>query len=142
MQIGTAIKPIANRLVEISSNLVKHQFSGSPRKKVALSSAQADYILAATSAQETTWLINLLKDLDLPQILPITLLEDKNSCIKITESHKHHSNTKRIEIKYRNIKHLKETGTTDLEYCRSNDIIADVLTKPLHKPYFIRHQMI
>ncbi|GBM97221.1 Retrovirus-related Pol polyprotein from transposon TNT 1-94 [Araneus ventricosus] len=51
---------------------------------VALSSTEAEYVSAANTAQVVIWLINLTKDLDLPQSLPVTIYEDNQSCIKLS----------------------------------------------------------
>lgn len=105
---------------------------------VALSSAEAEYVSAANSAQETLWLISVLKDLDLQQNLPITIFEDNQSCIKMIQSDKRQSRTKHIDIKIHSIKHLRDTGIIDLEYCPTKMMTADLLTKPLPRPDFIR----
>ena len=40
---------------------------------IALSSAETEYVSAANAAREKTWLLNLVKDLDITQSLPIKL---------------------------------------------------------------------
>ncbi|GBN12713.1 Retrovirus-related Pol polyprotein from transposon TNT 1-94 [Araneus ventricosus] len=89
---------------------------------VALSSTEAEYVSAANTAQVVVWLINLTKDLDLPQSLPVTIYEDNQSCIKLSQSDKHHSRTKHIDVKFHHIRHLRETGMIELEYCQSKPI--------------------
>ncbi|GBM41699.1 Retrovirus-related Pol polyprotein from transposon TNT 1-94 [Araneus ventricosus] len=74
---------------------------------VALPSTEAEYIY---TAQVVIWLINLTKDLDLPQSLPVTIYEDNQSCIKLSQSDKHHSRTKHRDVKFHHIRHLRETG--------------------------------
>ena len=68
------------------------------------------YVSTANAAQETTWLLNLLKDLDLIQSLQIKLYEDKQSRIKMTQSDKYLSRTKHIDIKLHYLRQLKEDG--------------------------------
>lgn len=46
--------------------------------------------------------------------------------------------TKHIDIKYHSIQNLTNARTIDLEYCSSKDMTADILTKPLPKPYFFK----
>ncbi|GBN19276.1 Copia protein [Araneus ventricosus] len=107
---------------------------------VALSSTEAEYVSAANTAQVIVWLINLTKDLDLPQPLPVTIYEDNQSCIKLSQSDKHQSRTKHIDVKFHHIRHLRETGMIELEYCQSKEMTADILTKPLPRPAFEHHR--
>ncbi|GBN11147.1 Retrovirus-related Pol polyprotein from transposon TNT 1-94 [Araneus ventricosus] len=107
---------------------------------VALSSTEAEYVSAANTAQVVIWLINLTKDLDLPQSLPVTIYEDNQSCIKLSQSDKYHSRTKHIDVKFHHIRHLRETGIIELEYCQSKEMTADILKKPLPRPAFEHHR--
>ncbi|GBN11222.1 Retrovirus-related Pol polyprotein from transposon TNT 1-94 [Araneus ventricosus] len=107
---------------------------------VALSSTEAEKVSAANTAQVVVWLINRTKDLDLPQSLPITIYEDNQSCIKLSQSDKHHSRTKHIDVKFHNIRHLRETGMIELEHYQSKEMTADILTKPLSRPAFEHHR--
>ncbi|GBM94622.1 Retrovirus-related Pol polyprotein from transposon TNT 1-94 [Araneus ventricosus] len=107
---------------------------------VELSSTEAEYVSAANTAQVVVWLTNLTKDLDLPQCLPVTIYEDNQSCIKLSQSDKHHSRTKHIDVKFHHIRHLRETGMIELEYCQSKEMTADNLTKPLPRSAFEHHR--
>ena len=62
--------------------------------------------------------------------------EDNQSCIKMTQSDKHLSRTKHIDIKFHCLRKLKEDGALELEYCLSNEMPAELLTKPIPKPAF------
>ena len=48
----------------------------------------------------------------------------------------HHSRTKHIAIKYHFIKEAKATKEIKLDYYRTEDQIADILTKALPRPRF------
>ncbi|GBN50133.1 hypothetical protein AVEN_103991-1 [Araneus ventricosus] len=132
------INQIENQPVGMHSNLVIAQFNGC-QNCVALSSTKVEYVSAANTAQVVVWLTNLTKDLDLSQSLPVTIYEDNQSCIKLSQSNKHHSRTKHIDVKFHNIWHLRETGMTELEYCQSKQMTADILTTPLPCPAFEHH---
>ena len=58
----------------------------------------------------------------------------------MTQSDKHLSRTKHIDIKFHYLRQLKEDGTIELEYCPTNEMPADLLTKPLPKPAFLKAQ--
>lgn len=81
------------------------------------------------------------------------MLEDLNLPPKITNNsvwgqsilHKNdpvrkNNKTKHIDIKFFSVKHLKETGIIDLEYCPSKLMTVDVLIKRLPKPGFVKHK--
>ncbi|KFM58956.1 Retrovirus-related Pol polyprotein from transposon TNT 1-94, partial [Stegodyphus mimosarum] len=63
---------------------------------VSLSSTESELISAATAAQELKWILDLLKDFDLPQKLPIKIYEDNKSTIALIKQGK--MNT-RIKVK-------------------------------------------
>ena len=115
--------------------LCKHQ------NCIALSSAEAEYISAANATTEIIWLVKLLQELDMEQTLPIVLFEDNQSTIKLIQSDKHHSRTKHIDVRHHHIKLHQNTGTIELKYCPTDEMIADQLTKPLPKPQFEKHRI-
>ena len=97
-------------------------------------------VSAATASQEAKWLIMLLEELDLPQLLPINIYEDNQEVIKLAESEKYHSYIKHVAIKLYLIKHLCRTGIIKLNCLPRKDMTTDVVTKPLPKPSFTIHQ--
>jgi transposase InsO family protein len=103
---------------------------------VALSSTESEYISAAQAGMEIQWLILLMKDLGLEQSLPVTLYEDNKSCIIISQNSKNNSRTKHIDVKYHYLRQLQKENIVLLEYCNTNSMVADILTKPLPKPQF------
>ncbi|GBM70587.1 Copia protein [Araneus ventricosus] len=110
------------------------QWTSKRQNCVELSTTEAEYVSSDNTAQECIWLINLAKDLDLPKSLPVTIYEDNQSCIKLSQSDKYHSRTKHIDVKFHNKRHLRETGMTESEYCQSKEMTVNILTKPLPRP--------
>ena len=47
-----------------------------------------------------------------------------------------HKRTKHIDIKHHFIREAIHAGTILLEYCQTNQMIADILTKPLPRTQF------
>lgn len=66
--------------------------------------------------------------------------KDNESCIKMLESDKYARRTKHIHIEHHSIKHLKETGITNVKYCPSKGMIADILSKTVPKHEFQKHR--
>jgi len=97
---------------------------------VALSSTKAEYIALAEACQEAVWLRNLLEDFNEKQEQPTTIFENNQSCIKLVYKDKR---TKHVGTKYNYVKDLSGTNVTRYEYCPTEVMIADLLTKPLER---------
>ena len=56
---------------------------------------------------------------------------DNQDAIALAYNPKHHAHTKHVDIQYHFIRNCVEDGTTRLEYCPTEDMVADGLTKAL-----------
>jgi hypothetical protein len=59
------------------------------------------------------------------------MYEDNHCCLKLQDSDKIPNRTKHIDTRYHFAKDLKAKGHVEFMYCASEDMIADILTKPL-----------
>lgn len=82
--------------------------------------------------------MNLLNELNLG-LEKFTLFEDNIPCIKIAEEPRQHQRVKHVDIKYMFVRELILKNQIELEYLRSNDKIADMMTNQLPYFSFIRH---
>ena len=98
---------------------------------VALSTAEAEYAALASAAQETTWMRQLLSDLHHQQHGPTILYEDKQAAIAISRNSQSHTKMKHIDICYHYVREKALDETIDIQYCPTNDMVADILTKGL-----------
>ena len=98
---------------------------------VALSTAEAEYIALAAAAQEATWMRKLMKDFHESQAEPVTIYEDNQSAICIAKNPQSHHKTKHVDIKYHYVRDKVQDVTIKIQYCPTNDMIADILTKGL-----------
>ena len=103
---------------------------------VALSSTEAEYIALCYASQETIWLRQLLKDINFEQPFATKLFEDNQGTIALAKNAKINSRTKHIDIKFHFIREAIENKKIDVEYCSSDNMIADTFTKSLLKPVF------
>ncbi|XP_046391667.1 secreted RxLR effector protein 161-like [Ischnura elegans] len=110
--------------------------SSRKQSSVALSTTEAEYVSAASASQEGVWLRQLLHDLGEVQNEPIIIYEDNQGCIKIASNEKFSARTKHIDVRHHFIRDLMKNNVIQLVYCRSEDMIADALTKPLPKIKF------
>ena len=97
---------------------------------VALSTAEAEYMALAATAQEAIWLRRLTSEIDESPVESTTIYEDNQSAICIAKNPpQFHGRTKHIGIKYHYTRDLINSGEIRLEYCPTEDMVADMLTK-------------
>ena len=107
------------------------------QKTVALSSCEAEYIAATTATCQGIWLNRLISELKGEEEKPWKLLVDNQSAISLSKNHVHHSRTKHIDIRYHFICQFIEEKRTVVAYVKSEDQLADILTKSLGRLKFI-----
>ena len=100
---------------------------------VALSSTEAEFVSLAECCQELLWTIMLMKDFGYFVDEPIEIMEDNQSCIKMVYSDRTEKRSKHIDTKFNFVKDLARNGTIKLTYCPTENMIADILTKPLQR---------
>jgi hypothetical protein len=98
----------------------------------AQSTAEAEYISANEAAREAVWIRRLLNDLGQRQRGPTQLYEDNQSCIHLVPNPQAgHKRTKHIPVKFHYIRELVKDGVIKIEFKKTREQVADVLTKGL-----------
>ena len=107
--------------------------SWSSRKQeiVTLSTTETEFVAATACACQAIWLRKILKELRFKQKGGTIIFCDNNSAIKLSKNHVLHGRSKQIDVKYYFLRDLNNEGTVELQYCRSEDQLADIFTKPL-----------
>lgn len=98
---------------------------------VSLSSTEAEYIALAECLQELQWVRRLVDDLGEQLALPIVVNEDNQSCIALVAADRISRKSKHIDTKYCFVKDLASAGIISIRYCPTEQMEADLLTKPL-----------
>lgn len=98
---------------------------------VALSSTEAEYISLSESCQELQWILKLMQDFGENVKLPVKINEDNQSCIKLLKQDGGTKRSKHVDTKYHFVRDLTEEKKINVVYCSSENMLADVLTKPL-----------
>jgi hypothetical protein len=106
-------------------------WSSKKQELVTLSTTEAEYVAATHAAKEAIWLCRLISEVFRPLAQPTTLYCDNQSAIALANSGAFHARTKHIDICYHFIRFSIDKGSILLEYCPTDDMIADTLTKPL-----------
>lgn len=63
---------------------------------------------------------------------PLRLLEDNQGAIALASNPVAHQRTKHIEIRHHFVREALERKEITLEYCRTDEMVADALTKALN----------
>jgi Reverse transcriptase (RNA-dependent DNA polymerase)/Integrase core domain len=97
----------------------------------ALSSVEAEYMATTQATKEAIWWRMFLTQLGFGMTEPTTIYSDSQGSIALTKNPGHHSRTKHIDIQYHFIREHVADGSIEPIYMNTQDLIADVLTKPL-----------
>ncbi|EMG45193.1 Polyprotein, partial [Candida maltosa Xu316] len=103
---------------------------------VALSTMESEFMALTAAIKETMWLLQLFENFDVIVRLPITIYEDNTSCQKLAQNPVFHDRSKHIDLKYKFTKQHIEEGRIKIESIKSENNVADIMTKPLPKHLF------
>lgn len=98
---------------------------------VTLSSMEAEYMALSEACQEVIWLRRLLLEMGCAQKKPTLINEDNQSCIAFVRSERSTKRSKHIETREHFVKDLCQRKELQLVYCPTEEMTADILTKPL-----------
>ena len=109
---------------------------------VSLSTAESEYIAAATACTQLIWMRRMLMDYGLSQGC-MTLYCDNLSAMAMTKNSVYHSRTKHIDIRHHYIRDLVENKDVVLTHVDTKHQLADLLTKPLDgdRHEFLRREL-
>ena len=107
---------------------------------VALSTAEAEYVAAAACCSQVLWIKQQLRDYGM-KFDCISIYCDNTSAISISKDPVHHSRVKHIHVRHHFLKDYVEKGLIKLDFCETENQIADILTKPLTREKHERMRM-
>lgn len=105
---------------------------------VTQSSTEAEFIALAEACNEAIWIKRILEDFEVKFNSPIKIYEDNQGCIKMVHSEKLNNRSKHIDIKKYAVKDYISSKIIEVEYCPTEDMVADIFTKPLQKSKFLK----
>ena len=105
---------------------------------VALSTTEAEFVAASSLVQEVIYARRLLSNLGFPQTKPTAVFEDNTTCIKWAEGAVGGTDrAKHIDLREHFVHEAQQNCTLELQPIKSEDNVADLLTKPLLKAKFL-----
>ena len=106
-------------------------YSSKKQATVALSSTESEYMALLHALKEQIWLLRFLREIDYGIDDQNVIYCDNQSAIALAHNPEHHARTKHVDIQYHFVRNCVEDGATRLEYCPTEDMVADGLTKAL-----------
>ena len=119
------------------------------QRTTATSTTEAEYIGLSNAGKVAVWIRKFLYELRMHDMIdePVTVIGNRHSkairligdnmgSLALVKNPEFHARTKHIDVQYHHIRELAEDGVVKLEHCRTEDMAADCLTKPLTKSKF------
>nr|GAT43053.1 polyprotein [Mycena chlorophos] len=99
----------------------------------ALSTTEAEYISLTHCAKEALWFRKFISELFGPITTPLIIYTDNQSAMALAQAElgQFHARTKHIDVRYHFIRDHIQSGTLQLVYCPTAEMLADILTKAL-----------
>jgi hypothetical protein len=107
------------------------------QNSVALSTAEAEYIVACHCCAQLLWMRQTLRDYG-NKLTEVPLLCDNESAIRMVDSPVEHSHTKHIAIRYHFLRDHHQKGDIKIAYVSTKEQLADIFTKPLDEKTFTK----
>jgi hypothetical protein len=109
---------------------------------IALSTAESEYVAAASGCTQLLWMRQTLKDYGVT-CDKVPLLCDNQSAIKIAYNPVQHTRTKHIEIRNHFIRDHVSRGDIELSFIGTHDQLADIFKKPLDEArfFYLRNEL-
>lgn len=111
------------------------------QNSVALSTAEAEYVAAASCCAQLLWIKQQLEDYDV-YVSRIPIMCDNTSAMSIAKNPVHHKRTKDIDVRHHFLRDNVEKGHVEVRFCKSEDQLADIFTKALGREIFEKNRLL
>ena len=90
------------------------------------------------AAKEGIWLNRLLAEMNVEKepSTPVTLYEDNQAAICLSKNPQYHGHSKHNDVRYHFIRDETKKGTIEVKYCKTEEMVADMMTKSLYSTKF------
>jgi hypothetical protein len=110
-------------------------WSSKKQNSIALSTAEAEYIVAGSCCAQILWMKATLKDFEI-NFKNVPLLYENESAMKLTNNPVQHQRTKHIDVRHHFIRDHQQKGDIAIESVGTEEQLADLFTKPLDEKRF------
>ena len=101
---------------------------------VALSSTEAEYMIAVEAGKEILWMRNVLREFGYPQEGASPLWIDNNSAISVSKNPEHFGRMKHLDLRFFWLRDVVESGRIAPLHIKGTKQPADCVTKALPLP--------
>ena len=115
-------------------------WSAVKQKSIALSSTEAEYYALAHAFKEALWIRTFLSLLRFPVPRPFPILTDNQAACSLSTSSAISARSKHIDIRHHFIRDHVQAGSFSTTWIPTEDMPADIFTKPLSPILFHRHR--
>eukprot|EP00158_Paraphelidium_tribonemae_P006816 Partr_v1_DN27984_c1_g1_i1_m11187 putative retrotransposon Tto1 - Nicotiana tabacumSimilarity to retrotransposon Tto1 -Nicotiana tabacumSimilarity to reverse transcriptase pol - Volvox carteri len=106
----------------------------------ASSSMEAEIIAVGAAQHEALWLRKFLESIGIKLSEPTIIKEDNEGCIKFAYGTAASTRARHIDTKYYAVCDSIQDNKIKVEYLATEDMTADMLTKPLAPTKFAKHR--
>ena len=106
----------------------------------ATSSTDSELYSLHNAVKDAKWCKELLTELGLHGPESLIIYQDNLSTISAAENPIHRGRLRHIAILQQSICDAIEAKEVKLEWCPTNDMVADIMTKPLRPELFVKHR--
>jgi hypothetical protein len=112
-------------------------WSSKKQISVALSTAEAEYVVAGQCCVQLLWMRQTLRDFGY-NMSKVPLLCDNESAIRLADNPVEHMRTKHIDIWHHFLRDHQQRGDIDIYHISTENQLVDIFTKPLDEKRFCR----
>jgi hypothetical protein len=103
---------------------------------IALSTMEAEYMAIAQASTQALWMRQFFDELNLPTAEPTNIVSDNLAALTLTVESQYHVRSKHIDIRHHFVHDAVNNHLIKTDYVRSEENLADALTKALPAPRF------
>jgi len=103
---------------------------------VALFTTEAEYMAATLCVCQCFWRGRILKQIEVRHEIGVEIMCDSNSTIQFSKHPVFHGKSIHIDVRFHFLRDLVNNGEVQLNFCTSQDQIADIMTKALKLEQF------
>jgi hypothetical protein len=130
-------KSTSGYIIKLGNSLIS--WSSKRQPNVALSSCESELYAMTSAAQALMSIKNVMEDIHLKVDYPVTMYEDNQSAIAIVNNQKSTKRAKHVDLRVYFIKDLVKRKVVTIEYCPTEDMPADLLTKDVNRVKLAHH---
>ncbi|KAI5343142.1 hypothetical protein L3X38_011018 [Prunus dulcis] len=109
------------------------------QNSVSRSSTEAEYRALVNTAADVAWVRQVLLDLKIFLPQPPTIHCDNLSALALSSNPVYHSRIKHLDIDFHFVRERVQKKDLFVQYIPTEEQVADIFTKGLHGPIFLRH---